>query len=380
MTELRKAGHEVRVAWRGNEVRAWVPAPLADRDLGVTEATARRTERAAAALRRGGEALPARWEALGRLLLRAEGVASSYIEGVQAPVAEVAVAELDPDVGEPARWVAGNLAAARDALATAGRAPLTARRLDGWHGTLMRGVPTLPDHLIGARRDAQGWIGGTSPLDAALVTPPPEEVDGLVDDLVAFANRDDLDPVIQAAAVHAQFEVIHPYADGNGRIGRILVGWVLARRLALDWVPPVSVRIALDRGGYLSQLTRFRLGEADPWVRWFADTVGAAGDATVELVAAVGDLVATWEARLTDLRADAAARRVLAHLPEHPVLSAAVVAEDLGLSERAGRTALEVLAARDVVQPYEPAVRRRGRPRRWWVATELVALVSRWSG
>jgi Fic family protein len=174
--------------------------------------------------------------------------------------------------------------------------------------------------------------------------------------------------------------VIHPYADGNGRIGRILVGWILTRRLDLANPPPVSVRIAADRGGYLSQLTRFRLGEADPWVRWFADTIVEAGVATVELAARVAELVAEWDQRLTGVRADAAARRILDQLPGHPVLSAGTLAADLGVSDRAGRAALETLAAAGVVSPYEPRTRGRGRPRRWWVATELLDLVSRWSG
>lgn len=202
------------------------------------EATARRTEQAAAATRRSNEALPARWEPLARLLLRSQGVASSFIEGVRVPVTEVAVAELDAEVSEPAAWVSDNVAAVTDAIAEADGAPLTVEALHRWHRTLMSGSSHLPEHLVGRFRDAQGWIGGTSPLDAALVTPPPEEIDDLVADLVAFANRNDIDVITQAAAGHAQFEAIHPYADGNGRIGRVLIGWVLTRRLRLVNPPP----------------------------------------------------------------------------------------------------------------------------------------------
>ena len=85
--------------------------------------------------------------------------------------------------------------------------------------------------MVGAYRTEQSWVGGTSPRDAAYVPPPPALIEELMDDLIAFANDDTLDPVTQAALVHAQFESIHPYADGNGRIGRVLIGWVLARRL-----------------------------------------------------------------------------------------------------------------------------------------------------
>ncbi len=305
-------------------------------------------------------------------------MASSFIEGVQAPLAEVAAAELDPTAGQAAVEVAGNLAAVRAAIDEAHGGALMSTSLDRWHRTLMAGAGHLPSHLIGAPRDAQGWIGGTSPVDAALVTPPPEHLGALLDDLVAFANRTDIDPVTQAAAAHAQFEIIHPYADGNGRVGRVLVGWILTRRLSLVSPPPVSVRIAADRGGYLAGLTRFRLGEADPWVRWFADAVGDAGDASVNLIHAVAKLQASWADRLVGVRADAAARGALDLLPAHPVLAASTVAAALGVSERAGRSALQTLAGRGIVEPFDPAARRRGRPRTWWVAPELIALATAW--
>jgi len=373
------AGREVGVTWQGRPVRAWVPDLLVDRDLAIGEPTARRTEQAIAAVRRGSDAMPERWEALARLLLRAEGIASSFIEGVRAPLADVAMAELDPSTGETARWIVDNLTAVRTAIAEAHDGPLSLESIDRWHGDLMARGRHLPDHLIGAPRDAQGWIGGTSPLDAALVTPPPELVAGLLTDLVDFVNREDLDPITQAAVAHAQFEVIHPYADGNGRVGRVLLGWILTRRLELATPPPLSVRIAVDRGGYLSQMTLFRLGQVDPWVRWMADVVVGAGDATVNLVQGVAELERRWRDRLHGLRADATARRVLALLPQHPVLASSIVAQELEVSERTAADALGALATAGIVDPFEPGSRPPGRPRRWWVAAELVDLVAAWS-
>lgn len=234
-------------------------------------------------------------------------MASSYIEGVGAPLADVAAAELDPTVGEAAAWVADNLAAVRGAIDDAHGGPLDLGTVHGWHRTLMAGSGHLPAHLVGVPRDLQGWIGGTSPLDAVLVTAPPGDIAPLLDDLIAFANRTDVDAVTQAAVAHAQFEVIHPYADGNGRVGRVLVAWVLTRRLALVSPPPVSVRIAADPGGYLSGLTLYRLGDVDPWVRWFADIVRTAGETAITLVRAVTDLQDRWRARVAGLRADAGA-------------------------------------------------------------------------
>jgi len=99
----------------------------------------------------------------------------------------------------------------------------------------------LPDRYIGRFRNEQGWIGGTSPLDAAFVPPPPEMVPRLVEDLVTFISRTDLPAVVQSAVSHAQFETIHPFGDGNGRIGRILVSWILRHRGVMDKaIPPIT--------------------------------------------------------------------------------------------------------------------------------------------
>lgn len=372
-------GHEHTIEWRGRKVNAWVPDPLAERDLTLTEPTARRTERAAAAARRGSDSLPADWGALARLLLRAEGVASSFVEGVRAPLAQVAAAELDPSVGESAAWIADNAAATQAAIDGARKAPLDAKVLHRWYRRLMAGAGHLPERQVGAWREEPGWIGGTSPLDAAAVVPPPELIAPLIADLIEFANRTDMDPVTQAAVTHAQFELIHPYADGNGRVGRILIAWVLTRRLNLATSPPVSVRIATDRGGYLSGLALFRLGQVDSWVAWFAEIVEGSGDATTNLVSTVATLTADWSKRIAAVRQDAVAHRVLALLPAHPVIGGEIVASELGVSERAARTALDTLEAHGVLEPFTVARRVAGRPPRWWVASELLALVDAWS-
>jgi Fic family protein len=144
-------------------------------------------------------------------------------------VVDIVFAEADGDATPTAAgWVAANLAAVGEALEEAHTGPRTVGSLRRWHRTLMTGSPT-PSRLVGVVRDEQGWIGGTSPLDAHVVTPRPEHVPDLLDDLVAYVNRTDVDPVSQAAIAHAQFELIHPFADGNGRVGRVLIAWVLVR-------------------------------------------------------------------------------------------------------------------------------------------------------
>jgi Fic family protein len=214
------------------------------------------------------------------------------------------------------------------------------------------------------------------------VTAPPDEVPVLVDDLVAYANRDDVDPVSQAAIAHAQFEIIHPFADGNGRVGRVLVAWVLVRRLALVTPPPVSARIAADVGGYGSGLVLFRMGDHGAWVRWFADAVSGAGRAQQELVASVERLQREWRERLSAprhgsrrLRSDAAAWRALGLLPRHLVLTGPIVAKEIEVPLKSANAALRDLVDAGVLVEHGTVQGSgRGRPSRLYTSAELLGL------
>src|ERR1700722_4173693 len=168
-------GTEVEVIWNGRRTHAFVPETLANRTLTLDASTAARTATAATEVAHAAEALVADYEPLARLLLRSEGVASSYIEGVSAPVVDVVLAEqqLGDDNAGAAAWVAGNLAAVTQAVANAqGNAPLDVATLLEWHRTLMTGSPT-PERYIGVIRTEQGWIGGGRPPAPHLVDPPP---------------------------------------------------------------------------------------------------------------------------------------------------------------------------------------------------------------
>jgi Fic family protein len=369
-------GSEEVIAWNGAGIRAWVPRHLASQKFEVGIHTARRTEQAIAAVRAGGVA-SARPSPLVQLLLRAEAVASSSIEGLRTPLVEVAAAEVGATPNASAGWVADNLAALRHALNGADR-NLAVEDIHEWHRRLMGPTDRRPEETDGAFRTAQSWIGGTSPRDASFVPPPPGRLDELMADLVAFVNAERVDPVTQAAVVHAQFETIHPYGDGNGRIGRILIGWILAHRLGIILPPPVSVFIARDPGGYLAGLTGFRLGELDSWVDWLAAEVSSSSEAAQGLADRSEQLLVSWSGRIEDLRSDSTAHRVLSLLIAHPVVSSDLVAERVKVTERAARVALTALADRGILEPYDRAPVGPGRPRRFWVASELIILVTRW--
>lgn len=378
---MEPAGSEVEVIWNGRRIRAFVPARLVSRELALDVPTAGRTAAAATEVAHAAEALDPDIEPLARLLLRTEGIASSYIEGVTAPVVDVVLAEelIGRQAAGTATWVAANLAAVTEAVAGAdATTTLSIETLCGWHCTLMSGSPT-PERYVGVVRDEQGWIGGTSPLDAHLVTPPAGELGGLLDDLIAYVNRVDVDPIAQAAISHAQFEIIHPFGDGNGRVGRVLVAWVLTRRLALLVPPPVSVAIAADVAGYSSGLVLFRLGDHLSWIKWFADVVATGGRAQRALIVNVEHVKEQWRDRLDAVerktRSDAAVFAALGLLPRHLVLTSRMLADELGISRKAALATLHRLSRVGILVEHG-TVRREtpGQPASLFVSQELLGL------
>jgi Fic family protein len=265
------------------------------------------------------------------------------------------------------------------AIDQAGRA-LDSEVLHRWHSQLMAGS-LLDATLHGVWRISPGWIGGSSPLDAVYVPPPADLVPELMDDLLAYVNSDEDDPITQAAVAHAQFEAIHPYGDGNGRIGRVLIGWVLRRRQAIRKLPPpLSVFLARDPGGYLSGLYEYREGDPVRWVQWFAETTARSAESAGELFATVTVLLGEWRGRVAEARSDSAVHQVIDLLPRQPIVSARTVAAELEVSARTGLTALEALAELGVLTPFDMPTSGSGRPVRWWIAGELVELVRSWMG
>lgn len=216
---------------------------------------------------------------LHRLLARSDAVATSQIEHEDATVDDVARAM----VGSRANPSASAMVDAGDALErlvdAAGSGHLDDQALLDAHHRLMRHDP-LDGRHAGRYRTVQNWIGGgRTPRDADHVPPPPGLVEPLMADLFAFLARDDLHPVAHAAIAHAQFESIHPFTDGNGRIGRALVAAVLRRRGVTRTVsPPVATVLVAERSRYFGHLARYRAGDVDGWVRDLATAIGAVSD------------------------------------------------------------------------------------------------------
>ena len=267
---------------------------------------------------------------LARLLLRTESIASSKVEGMQVDGRDLARAEARVETGgksgPTAREILNNIDAMELAIDEASsHRDVTVDVVAGVHRALMSDAAHA--QIAGVVRAEQNWIGGNNhnPCGAAFVPPPPGELDLLLADLCAAVTEDDLPPLVQAALVHAQFETIHPFVDGNGRTGRALVHVVLRRRgLAPAYVPPISVVMAANKTRYIQGLIRFREGDVDGWITQFAAAAAQAAGLAQTYLGAVEDLQATWRRQLestVDPRADAAAWRIIDVLPAHPVIT-----------------------------------------------------------
>jgi Fic family protein len=187
-------------------------------------------------------------------------------------------------------------------------------------------------------------------VGAEFIPPPPDEVRPLFDDLAKFMNRDDLPATLQAALVHAQFETIHPFADGNGRVGRCLIHVIFRRRgLASHHVPPVSLLMATDVDRYVKALTAFRDGDESDWTTYFAEMTSAASLAAEDFSRRLIELQADWKAK-AGVRRGSTADKVIEALPAQPVIDVKRASVVAGTSEEAARVALNLLEERGVLK------------------------------
>lgn len=364
---------------RACRYEAYVPAPLAGQDLRLRLDTVALVAEADAAIRQlNASAHPAL--ALARLLLRTESIASSRIEGMQLGARDLARAEARVEAGRRAGATAIEILANVDAMELAIDQAATvvsfsADEILAIHRQLMERAPNA--QVAGRIRKGQNWIGGNDydPCGADYVPPPPEYVDALVADLCAAIEDDALPPLVQAALVHAQFETIHPFDDGNGRTGRALIHVVLRRRgVAPAYVPPISVILANARDRYIRGLTDYREDRVEEWIEHFAGAAASAARLASEYLEAVTALTDRWRAELAASpgapRADASAWLIIDILPAHPMITAPVAAAATRRSKSQVYQALEQLEGAGVLVPL--STHRRNQT---WEAVGLLDLL-----
>ena len=283
--------------------------------------------------------------------VRKEAVLSSQIEGSRSSLTDLLLAELDEapgvpidDIAEVSNYVAAlehGLERMRNGF------PLSNRLIREMHGILLssgRGSRLHP----GQFRTSQNWIGGSRPGNADFVPPPPQDVSGCMGELEQFihATGDGMPTLLRAGLAHLQFETIHPFLDGNGRVGRLLITLMLCHAGALqDPVLYLSLYFKQHRSVYYQMLDRVRqTGDWERWLVYFLDGVMETAEGAVATSVRLSQLFESDRIRVQQIgRRTVSALQVYQALREHPILSLQDTVEGTGLSFRTVSAAMELL-------------------------------------
>jgi Fic family protein len=336
-------GRYLKIATAGEAFKAFVPAPLPPQPpIDWNPSLRGRFDAALVALGRL-DAVTDLLPNAGLLLysfVRKEAVLSSMIEGTQSSLADLMLFELDEQPGVPvedAREVSRYVAALEHGLKRLrGGFPLSLRLMREVHKVLMgrgRGAALTP----GEFRRSQVWIGGTRPGNAVFVAPPANELDECLKHFERFLNDqpEATPPLVKAALAHVQFETIHPFLDGNGRIGRLLIALQLAADgLLREPLLYLSLHFKEHRQAYYELLNSVRLsGDWERWLEFFADAVLASATQAATSAKRLLELASADRLRIEALgRAAASALAIHRVLQRQPIATAASLAADTGLT------------------------------------------------
>ena len=316
-------------------------------------------------------------EGLARLLLRAEAVSSSYIEGLSIGTRRLLKAEMNSQgnaafkFDEAAAEVVGNIHAMESAIEAASTAEtISVDTILDIHRALCEN--TRIEGFGGKVRTVQNWVGGNSynPLQADYIPPAPEHVMGLLEDLAAYCNDQVVSPVAQAALVHAQFESIHPFVDGNGRAGRALVHLILKRRgLAPNLVPPISLCMATRATDYVQGLGEFRYmddedaeqirAHVNDWVSFFAGSCMKACEEAQGFEDSARALQDSWREKLGSVRRGSALEVLIDAMVGMPIFTIGTASESSGRAFSAMSAAVERCVEAGIVKPIGNQKRNR---------------------
>ena len=343
---------------------AYYPEPI-PRRIDVSPANLMRLADAEAALGRlaGAGRLLTDPQVLVGPYLRREAVASTRIEGTQASLAEVYDAEaVDQPLNADIEEVVNYLHAMEAGLGRLQTLPVSTRLLREMHAVILAGVRGR-ERQPGELRSTQNWVGapGATIETATFVPPPPDQVGPLLDDLERFVHEvPQIPPLLQAALLHYQFETIHPFRDGNGRLGRLLIVFFLVVRNRLPepllYLSPYFER---RRDQYYAALQAVReRGDIDGWLALFLDAVAVQSTDAVVRAERLTDLKERYRL-LVRAATRGAANRLVDLAFEHPVLTANIVERRLAITRPAALAALRQLAELGILRAGPPGPRRQ---------------------
>ena len=295
--------------------------------------------------------------------LRREAVLSSRIEGTETTLSELYAAEAEqlqlvsaPDVREVTNYVE----AYTHGLARLSTLPLSLRLIRELHEHLMTGVRGA-GRQPGEFRTYQNFIGGTSEADATYVPPPVPEMRDSLDDFERFLHDRSLRPLVQAAVMHYQFEAIHPFGDGNGRVGRLLIGVFLAERGVMpEPLLHLSAYFERTRERYYDGLLRVSThGDWNGWLAYVLVGVAAQAEDSALLAGHLLALQAQYRDTLLTARASSSAMTLLDSLFVNPIVTSATAQAALAATAPTARAAIRTLEQHGILR--ELTGRRWGR-------------------
>jgi Fic family protein len=284
-------------------------------------------------------------------LLR-EAVLSSRIEGTQTTMSDLYASELDqmelvraPDVREVQNYVTAYQ------LGLASELPLSLRLIRELHRELMTGVRGQERHP-GQFRSYQNYVGGTSAADATYVGPPPGEMERCLDDFERFIHEDSLLPLVQAAVLHYQFEAIHPFGDGNGRVGRLLIALFLRDRGLLPQpLLYLSAYFERTRDEYYDRLMAVSTdGDWDGWLSYFLAGVSVQAQEAADLADRLLAMQERYRAELMDSHVTANVLALVDQLFINPLVTTRRVQNLLGVSAPTARAAIKTLEQEGILR------------------------------
>lgn len=352
---MRSTGTYAISTTSGESVQAFVPHPLPPAKPALAPecyVEANRVAELALARLSGVSGLVPSVDWLLYSAIRKEALLTSQIEGTQATLADLfdeeagfAVSNTD-DVEEVTNYLRA-FRLVQDNLRDPGGLPLSVRLLSDAHRLLLdgaRGSGKQPGEL----RRSQNWIGGTRPGNAVYVPPPPERVPDLLADLERFIHdgTSTLPPLVKTALIHQQFETIHPFLDGNGRIGRLLIAALLEHwSLLPEPLMYLSGYLKQHQAEYYRRLSGVRTeGDWEGWVAFFLEGVAkAAFDAERSIVAIASLVAAHRRSLLASPKAGPASYRLFEKLPMMPRFTIEQVRQKLGTSFPTANAAVKVL-------------------------------------
>lgn len=355
---------------------AFVPAPLM-RSLRLSESTVAALSRADMALGRlagAGRLLPNPHILVNPYIVR-EAVSSSAIEGTQASVSDVYRAEAEGESREDVLEVRNYIMAVNRGLVLLRTLPISNRLAREIHGVLLKGVRGR-ERTPGEFRTTQNFIGSPDdrPQSAVFVPPPAgEPMERALADWEKFHHESSEMPLlVRCALLHYQFETIHPFLDGNGRLGRLLIVFFLVEQGALPSpLLYLSSFFEQRRRDYTDRLQAVReRGEIQEWLRFFLAGVEAQATDAVERAERLADLREKFRRQIAGSRSRAP--EVVDLLFDSPIISGPVVAERLGISGQGAKYLLSYLETEKVIEDLGERLGRR----RSWICTEILNALS----